>query len=97
MKLHIVQLGLGGVGQALVRQYLDLAERYPQVKYIGFLIARGCAWFETAGRPKTCKALCGLRARGEHWSSSLSGRRTCLVCGCVPGRIAPDDGIEAVF
>ncbi len=32
-KLAIVQLGLGGVGQALVRQYLDLAPRYPALGY----------------------------------------------------------------
>src|SRR5205085_10526219 len=31
--LHIIQLGLGGVGQALVRQYLSLAERYPHLSY----------------------------------------------------------------
>ena len=32
-KLGIVQLGLGGVGQALVRQYLTLAGRYPELGY----------------------------------------------------------------
>ena len=31
--LQIVQLGLGGVGQALVRQYLTLAERHPWLTY----------------------------------------------------------------
>jgi homoserine dehydrogenase len=34
-KLSIVQLGLGGVGQALARQYLELAERYPRLGYTG--------------------------------------------------------------
>ena len=49
-KLAIVQLGLGGVGRALVRQHLDLADRYPQLGYTalgdrsGLLVAeRGLA------------------------------------------------------
>jgi homoserine dehydrogenase len=32
-RLAIIQLGLGGVGQALVRQYLDLSARYPALGY----------------------------------------------------------------
>ena len=48
-KLAIVQLGLGGVGQALVRQYLDLSARYPTLDYTALgdrsgLIFRAGGW-----------------------------------------------------
>ncbi len=44
--MRIVQLGLGGVGQALVRHYVNLAERYPWLSYEGIADRSGLLLLE---------------------------------------------------
>ncbi|HET6314531.1 MAG TPA: homoserine dehydrogenase [Chloroflexia bacterium] len=44
--LQIVQLGLGGVGQALVRHYIDLAGSYPWLRYAGIADRSGLLLLE---------------------------------------------------
>src|SRR4028119_402450 len=45
-RLRIVQLGLGGVGQALVRHYVNLAELYPWLSYEGIADRSGLLLLE---------------------------------------------------
>ncbi len=45
-RLQIIQLGFGGVGQALVSQYLSLAERYPWLGYAAISDRSGLCYVE---------------------------------------------------
>ncbi|MEO5953302.1 MAG: homoserine dehydrogenase, partial [Chloroflexia bacterium] len=44
-KLFIVQLGLGGVGQSLLQQYLNVADRYPWLHYRAIADRSGLCYF----------------------------------------------------
>ena len=63
-KLAIMQLGLGGVGQALVRQYFELAGRYPQLTYAGLGDRSGLLYREGGLSPADLDRALRLKAGG---------------------------------
>lgn len=50
--LSIVQLGLGGVGQSLLRQYLNNAHRYPWLRYRALADRSGLLYFSGSWTPE---------------------------------------------
>src|SRR5436309_2221672 len=65
MMLRIVQLGFGGVGQALVGQFLELASRYPWLRYAG-LADRSGWWLMPGGWPEEeLRAALETKRRGD--------------------------------
>src|SRR5690348_9527396 len=50
--LKIVQLGFGGVGQALISQYLALADQYPWLSYT-VLADRTGMWYSDTSLPRS--------------------------------------------
>ncbi|MFL5731801.1 MAG: hypothetical protein ACJ78Q_01260, partial [Chloroflexia bacterium] len=66
MGLQIVQVGLGGVGQALVEQYLALTDRYPWLGYAGLADRSGLCLMLPGGWPaQELRAALEAKRRGE--------------------------------
>jgi homoserine dehydrogenase len=75
MTLRIVQLGFGGVGQALVDLYLDLAPRYPWLSYAGIADRSGLCLMLPDGWPvDELKAALDAKRRGETLAQFARGR-----------------------
>ncbi len=63
--MRIVQLGLGGVGQALVRHYVNLAERYPWLSYEGIADRSGLLLLEGGWSPDDLQTALGDKGSGR--------------------------------
>src|SRR5436190_8798081 len=70
-ELLIVQLGLGGVGQALLRQYLDLAERYPWLGYAALSDRSGLVWLEGGWTQADLRAALATKEKGQPLSALM--------------------------
>lgn len=75
--MRVVQLGLGGVGQALVRHYLRLAERYPWLSYAGLADRSGLLLMDGAWSLSDLQTV--LDEKG-------SGKRLVEIAGAFSGR-----------
>src|SRR5438093_12795589 len=65
MMLRIVQLGFGGVGQALVEQFLELAERYHWLGYVGLADRSGLCLMPGRWMEEELRAALESKRRGE--------------------------------
>src|SRR5437016_6207627 len=76
MNLQIIQLGFGGVGQALVRQYLSLAERYPHVSYVAISDRSGLCYIENGWTKDDLLDALAAKAQGQTLAqfASTSGK-----------------------
>lgn len=63
--LRIVQLGLGGVGQALVRHYINLAGSYPWLGYAGIADRSGLLLLNSGSTLADLQSLLGTKGEGR--------------------------------
>src|SRR5438552_7943414 len=76
MNFKIIQLGFGGVGQALVRQYLALAERYPHLSYAAISDRSGLCYVEGGWTKDDLLDALAAKAQGQTLAqfASTSGK-----------------------
>src|SRR5437868_9096573 len=74
--LQIIQLGFGGVGQALVGQYLSLAERYPYLSYAAISDRSGLCYVENGWTKDDLLDALAAKAQGQTLAqfASTSGK-----------------------
>jgi homoserine dehydrogenase len=63
--LRIVQFGLGGVGQALVRHYLNVAERHTGLSYVAISDRSGLCWVEGGWTVEDLERALESKRRGQ--------------------------------
>lgn len=88
-KLFIVQLGLGGVGQSLLQQYLNVADRYPWLHYRAIADRSGLCYFPGGWTVDALNQALEAKQRG----STLA-----KLAAKLPGTefVAAEDGISGL-
>src|SRR5947209_4087746 len=71
--LRIVQLGFGGVGQALVRQYLSLSDRYPWLGYTALSDRSGMCWLDDGWTTGDLRGALEAKEQGQALSDFARG------------------------
>ncbi len=95
-RLRIVQLGLGGVGQALVRHYLNLAELYPWLSYAGIADRSGLLLLDGGWTPHDLQSALGDKGSGKRLVelAESAGTRANFTPASADSALPP---LDAVF
>ena len=93
--MRIVQLGLGGVGQALVRHYANLAERYPWLSYAGIADRSGLLLLAGGWSIDDLQAALGDKGSGKRLANLVDafGTRATFVPTSPDSALPPLDSI----
>src|SRR5215211_3182012 len=89
----IIQLGLGGVGQALVRQYLALRGRYPSLGYAALADSSGLCYRDEGWSPDDLLDALAAKAQGQVLAQFASTARWPGYFTFVP---TPGGGLPAL-
>ncbi|MDQ5823769.1 MAG: homoserine dehydrogenase [Chloroflexota bacterium] len=94
--MRIVQLGLGGVGQALVRHYVNLAERYPWLRYEGIADRSGLLLLEDGWSLDDLQTVLGDKGSGRRLADLADrfGTRATFAPASPDAALPP---LDAVF
>lgn len=86
-RLFIVQLGLGGVGQALLKHYLNVADRYPRLAYSGLADSSGLCFVEQGWSREQLAEVLELKKQGKKLlevAGRIKGARFVLTSRGLP-------------
>ncbi|HEY0069696.1 MAG TPA: homoserine dehydrogenase [Chloroflexia bacterium] len=94
-RLRIVQLGFGGVGQALVRHYLNLADRYPWLGYAGIADRSGLLLLDGGWTLSDLQAALAAKGDGKQIAELAGsfGTRASFTPASPPSAMPPLDAL----
>jgi homoserine dehydrogenase len=93
--MQIVQLGLGGVGQALVRHYIHLADRYPWLRYAGIADRSGLLLLDGGWTLEDLQSALGAKAGGSRLAQLAAsfGTRATFTAASAESAVPPLDAL----
>ena len=93
--MRIVQLGFGGVGQALVRHYLNLADRYPWLGYAGIADRSGLLLLDGGWTLSDLQAALAAKGDGKQIAELAGsfGTRASFTPASPPSAMPPLDAL----